>query len=64
MFKTDNIPSQSGRQEEEEVSDAFLCQSAHTERLIPLVKEETPLPISDKGDTQAHIQGGDRTSLL
>jgi hypothetical protein len=51
MFKTDNIQSPPGRQEEEEVSAAFLCQSTYTERLIPLlIKEETPLRISDKGE--------------
>jgi hypothetical protein len=50
MFKIDNIQSQSGRQEEE-VSAAFLYQSTDTERPIPpLVKEETSLPISEKGE--------------
>jgi hypothetical protein len=34
---------------------ALLSQSAYTESPIrPLAEEETPLPNSDKGDTQTH----------
>jgi hypothetical protein len=58
MFKTDNIQSQSEREEEV----CCCAQSAYTERLNPLfIEEETPLPSSDKG---THKQEGAHLSLL
>jgi hypothetical protein len=50
MFKRDNIPSPSGREEEE-----VRCSAP------PLVEEKTPLPSSDK---EGNGQEGDPISLL